>query len=187
MAEGIPEADAGSEIVSSGILDRKPRIVQYVRGHSRGGRGWEAKRTQLLTGSGPVSITFPEINSWLRRNFRMSNDGPGGLALIPSTPQIATTDDLLHIYMPVTLTYFGRETETVLLSRGRLTADGNGLQYRPRETYLGSSPVPGALDQAIKGRVMQAYRTSEEYETIREALGGIQGVTVDTRGITLQR
>ncbi len=187
MAEGIPEEGAASEIVPQGVLDRKPRIVPYVKGHSRGGGAWEAKRTQLLTGSGALSVTFPEVNSWLRRNFRMSNEGPGGLALIPSTPQIGTTADLIHIYMPVTLTYFGRETETVLISRGRLSAGGSGLDYNPKETYLGSNPVPSALGQMLKGKIMEAYRSSEEYEAIAAALGGIQSVSVDAEGITLQR
>lgn len=75
------------EASAKGPMARRPQTVKYIRGKSSGGRNWKAKREALVTGSGNVDVTVPEVNSWLRSSFKLSSDDAGGfLAIVPSTP-----------------------------------------------------------------------------------------------------
>lgn len=185
-SEAVPPSDENA--TAEGLLARRPEVIRYIKGKSSGGRNWKAKRESLVSGAGALQVTIPEVNTWLRSNFKLSSDDAGGLlALVPSTPQVAATEDLLHIYMPVQVHYLGRRMNTTLISKGTLKAGGNGLQYVPRDTYFGSSPVPSAIAAILQSKFLRAFRASEEYEALREPLASIASVEVSPGGISLQR
>ena len=74
------------EASAKGLFSRRPQTIKYIKGRTSGGRNWKAKREALVTGSGTLNVTVPEVNSWLRSNFKLSSDDAGGfLAMIPST------------------------------------------------------------------------------------------------------
>jgi len=187
MAPESFSTEDGEDPEEEGFTRREPQMVYYLRGNRGGGNTWNARRSELLSGEGPVVITNAELNAWARRYLRVSDEDKGGLlALEPKVPELATTEGLIHFYIPVSVKIFGSEFDTAIIARGELEAGGNGLRFTPAHAYLGSSRVPGIFSGIIYGKIMGAYRESEEYEAIRGGIENISEVKVEPSRITLE-
>lgn len=186
-AQALAEAQ-DPENAETGFFERAPQTVHFIRAAARGGNR-QGLLDRLAAGdAGEIVIETTDLNAWLAQGFRSSGEDTGGLfALKPATPVVNATEGAVHIYLPVTLSYFGRQMTTSVIARGRVDAGSDGLRFIPEAVYLGSSPVPFVVGAILQGSILRPFREAEAFAEVREPLTGFTSAEVELNRLVLRR
>lgn len=160
-----------------------PKDASFLKGARDRGRGWVAKRAELVNGTADtVAFTAAELNSWLESKFRSPEMPPederSNVLLVPGTPNVYLPEDGgVHLNMPVRVSLFGMEGKHVVFLEGGF-GEGGAPRFSVRELHVNSAPIPGVAGLAgeITQVLLKAFAATEEFATVRESLDGAAAV-----------
>jgi len=152
--------------------DLPPGVTTYVEGARNGLKvsSLAAKRKALLEGQS-IELDEAEINMALvaappetRKlpNKPKKQDPMKEPFIKPGVLNFRVHDGLLQIALPLRIAL--ADADVILQTRGVFEKTSNGVEFVPRETYLGNLPlhrIPGAQEQLLQ-RFLAAYPRGDE-------------------------
>ena len=152
-----------------------------------------AKRARLVNGTADtVAFTAAELNSWLAAKFRAPEMPPeekeANLLLVPGTPNIFLPEDGgVHMNLPVRVRFFGLTGKHVVFLEGGFDG-GADAGFAIRELHVNSAPIPAVAGLAgqVTRVLLKAFATTEEFETLREAVGDAADIRSEAGELVLQ-
>lgn len=172
------------------VAENKPGSRYYLKTQPNRSRSWEAKRNQLLQGSGAtLSIASSEINAWMASRFipPSVDDVQGSVTIAPGTPNFAAeSEEQIFISIPIAIRAFGTRYDRTFFAKGHFT-EGAPVRFILDEASVDCAKIPfSPLYTAMYQRLHDAFRFTDEYKLLAEAWQGVESVKVSNGALNLR-
>jgi hypothetical protein len=170
--------------------DREAGKRYLILGADQGGGDWEAQRTRIDAGAGPISVAEAEANLWSRQTFRGTpQDNPLKLFEIADRSAQLTAPNFRFLADGRVQVNSYLEAPRLIGPKVPLTLVGQmeGGELRIEDLWLGSAripPLPG-LRQVILGRFRAAFLDQPDCSRLAASLSQASSVDVSERRLEI--
>ena len=186
--ENFLETDAAFE-------PAKPGDAYYFDVPSARGRGWEAKRDQILSGDpATVEISAGQLNAWMGAKFtpgeQKDSQVKSSVMITPGIPKFFVAgEDALYVNLPIDLSVYDNKRKYTVFSKGHFSS-GPSVRFVIDELHVNCAviPVEGGVASKFVGALISAYSATEEFDSIRAAFDQVESVELsgETLRVTLR-
>ncbi len=135
------------EVVSQ--LPKEPvhGVRYHVKGQGSKGSddGMDRARAALGAGGGEARFSEADINGWALATFEPTKvtdeERASSMLIVAGAPNFHLVETELQVGMENELIFFGGAAPLVLQARGGFVRAGAGMEFVPREAYLGGLPL----------------------------------------------
>lgn len=167
----------------------KPGDAFYFTAPVSRDNSWERRVDELKQpGAREVMITAGEINGWLSAGLGRlawaSNIDDAGIVITPGVPNVAIVEDFgMYINLPFSMSIFGSKQELTLTTVGYPSTRGFVME----SVSLGNAKIPAArlLGPTVAKALIKAYRSTEEYQLMRDVIERAQAVALEAGAVRL--